>query len=137
MSARYCVRRELFSDIKTGPTEGILITGGNNRSQLFLPSTGKNCVLKHQRVIRDHTLSGLLMCNGDWKRNCKLFHKSKWEVKLNETQRRRGGVAWTHPGGDRLLMGGYWEDTVLRSTLLIASDLSRAEDGFDLDQPLW
>ena len=132
------MRRELFSVIKTGPPAGILITGGNNRSELFLPSTGKTkCVMKHQKVIRDHTLSGLLVCNGDWKGNCKLLHKSKWEVKLNGTQRRRGAVAWTHPDGDRLLMGGYWQDTVLRSTLHIASDLSKAEAGFELDLPLW
>ena len=117
--------------------EGILITGGHNKSELFLPSTGKNCVIKHQNVLRDHTLIGLVMCNGDWKRNCKLRQKKDWIVKLNETERRRGAVSWTHSGGDHLIMGGYWRNKLLQSTTIIASDFSKAEDSFDLELPLW
>ena len=116
----------------------VLITGGDDTAELYLPSSARHMPLTRLPEWRSqHSVSESgLLCGGQWtEQTCRQWTPAtgSWEMALNLDVGRSYHVSWTpeNSSGTYLMGGGDSFEESLSTTTLITSDGSQ-EHGFFL-----
>ena len=116
----------------------VLITGGDDTAELYLPSSARHMpltILPESRFQHSVSESGLV-CGGQWTaQTCRQWTPATgaWEMALNLDVGRSYHVSWTpeNSSGTYLMGGGSSFEESMSTTTLITPDGSQ-EPGFML-----